>query len=124
MKYQKIKDKFNEKTLNDSHGIDWDYFIEEIKDHKMYKDNINRNILKAIVLDLYIYQPKDFRDTILIMFMAKVGLNKSSANRPIRPEKCPECGSKWIQWFSKDNMFKCKKCSYPFDERVVSPPLL
>ena len=115
-KYQRIKDKFNEKTLNDSHGIDWDYYIEEIKDHKMWQEDINANKLKAIIVDLYIYQPKDFRDTISTMYMAKVGLKNNRANRLKRPEQCPECGSKWIQWFSKDNIFKCKKCGYPFDK--------
>jgi len=112
MKYQRIKDKFNEKTLNDSHGVDWGYYIEEIKDHKMWNEYINQNKLKAIVIDLYIYQPKDFRDTIITMYLARVGLKRKASNGVNRPPRCPECGGKSIRWYNREGVYKCMTCNY------------
>ena len=114
-KYQSKKDKFNKLTREDNHGIDWNYFIEEIKDFKRWNENINLNQLKAIITELYVFQPKEFRDTIQIMYMARVGLkSKSYKDIPPKPDKCPNCNSKWLLYAKTSGCWECKTCTYQF----------
>jgi len=109
-KYNRKKDKFNEKTRADSHGINWKDFIDEIKEHKDYKQGLSMNQLKAIVVDLYIFQPKDFRDTILTIFLAKNPISRVKIKIPTKPDKCSSCGKDNMRYSRKDSAWKCNVC--------------
>lgn len=112
-KYNRKKDAYNKKTRDDEHGIDWNYFIEEVKDHKHWNENINHNELKSIIMELYVFKPKELRDAITTMYMARIGLKKKIVTD--RPEKCIHCGSGWLRFNQGLKAWMCTKCSNQAD---------
>jgi len=109
-KYQRKKDKFNKLTRSDSHGIDWNYYIDEIKDHKRWNDKINLNQLKAIVMELYVFQPKELREYITTMYLARVGIKKVRVKVPTKPLKCTVCNRDNMRYSKKEEGWKCNNC--------------
>jgi len=109
-KYQRKKDKFNKATREDSHGIDWSFFIDEITEHKRWNKDINFNQLKAIIMELFVFQPKEIRETILTMYMARVGLKKAKVIAPPKPDKCPHCNKINMRYSRIDEAWKCNVC--------------
>ena len=109
MKYQRKKDKFNLKTREDKHGIDWKQYIDEVKEHKAWNKHISFNDLKAIITDCFIFYPSQFRDTILTMYLHRVGIKKRK-RKIVKPEKCTACDSTYLRYYPSDEVWKCRKC--------------
>lgn len=111
-KYQYRKDKFNEATMSDTHGIDWNMYIEEIKDHQSYKENLNHNQLKAIITEIYIFQPKELRDTIMTMYLARVGMKSKALTKPDKPDNCEDCNSISLRYYRREKAWGCMQCGW------------